>query len=90
VQCQLGRKERLNAEYPARGKGIVFACEVFESRLRLRRLSGWFDVVKRDLILYLAYCIGFLLIGLLIASGWRDFFAASHASMGNHATHSVR
>jgi cytochrome c biogenesis protein CcdA len=36
--------------------------------------------VKRDLILYFAYCIGLTLIGLLMAIGWRDFFAASRAS----------
>jgi cytochrome c biogenesis protein CcdA len=38
--------------------------------------------VKRDLILYFAYCIGLTLIGLLMAIGWRDFFAASRASSG--------
>jgi len=36
--------------------------------------------VKRDLILYFAYCIGLTLIGLLMAIVWRDFFAASRAS----------
>ena len=40
--------------------------------------------MNRDLILYIAYCIGFTLIGLLIASGWHDFFAASHTSMGKN------
>ena len=46
--------------------------------------------MNRDLILYIAYCIGFTLIELLIASGWHDFFAASHASMGKNPTHNLR
>ena len=46
--------------------------------------------MKREVILYVAYCIGLTLIGLLMAIGWHDFFAASHASIGNHPTHSFK
>ena len=46
--------------------------------------------MKRDFILYVVYCIGLTLIGLLMAIGWRDFFAASHASIGKHPTHSFK
>jgi len=50
---------------------------------------GW-TALKRDFILYVVYCIGFALIGLLMAIGWRDFFAASHASVANSLTHCAR
>jgi hypothetical protein len=43
--------------------------------------------MKRDFILYMIYCIGFTLIGVLIASGWHDFFAASHFATGTKQTH---
>ena len=46
--------------------------------------------MKRDFILYLVYCIGFALIGLLVAIGWRDFIAASHVSIGNHLKHGFK
>ena len=42
--------------------------------------------VKHNLILYFAYCIGLTLIGLLMAIGWRDFFAASRASTARGKT----
>jgi hypothetical protein len=41
-----------------------------------------------DLIRYFAYCIGLTLIGVLLASGWHDFFAASHASVRTMQTNS--
>jgi hypothetical protein len=46
--------------------------------------------MKREFILYVAYCIGFTLIGLLVAIGWHDFIAASHASIGNHPMPSLK
>jgi hypothetical protein len=57
----------------------IARMEVFAVYLRLNGQElNW--PVKRDLILYFAYCIGLTLIGLLMAIGWRDFFAASRAS----------
>jgi len=44
--------------------------------------------MKRDFILYIVYCIGFTFIGVLLASGWHDFFAASHASTRTMHTNS--
>lgn len=38
--------------------------------------------MKRDFILYIVYCIGITLIGVLVASGWHDFSAALHVSTG--------
>jgi hypothetical protein len=65
---------------------------------QMEDLAGWLRqnslrparLMKCDLILYVAYCIGFTLIGLLVAIGWHDFIAASHASIGNHPTNGFK
>ena len=63
--------------------------EVLASGLRQNSSKlGW--LMRREFLLYVAYCVGFTLIGLLMAIGWRDFFAASHASVGNSLTHGLR
>jgi hypothetical protein len=43
--------------------------------------------MKRDFILYIVYCIGVTLIGVLVASGWHDFSAALHVSTGTKQIH---
>jgi hypothetical protein len=43
--------------------------------------------MKRDFILYIVYCIGVTLIGVLVASGWHDFSAALHVSTGTKQMH---